>query len=180
MSSRVFSWLLPVSLNILIYSTLSIGPQLINFLNRDILKGGLSAAVNLFLLGAGTTLLLTTIIRFKSREPIRYLWLLAVFLAVFDIIQIPGSPAERIHFLEYAVVSILWWRVLRYYSSSARWIYFATFLITTSFGCIDELIQFFLPNRFYGYDDMIRNASGGALGVIYLGLVERNKHLLRI
>jgi len=155
--------------------TLPIGPRIIAFIQSHLGPGNLSLAINLLIFCTGAGVLLVTLIRFKIREPIRYLWLIAIFMAAFDIIQIPGGPAERFHFLEYAIVSILWWRVIRYYSTRKLQIFFSTFLITTCFGCLDELIQFFLPNRFFGYDDMIRNASGGALGMIYLSLVGRRR-----
>jgi VanZ family protein len=175
LTPRFRDWFYPIGLTVLIYSTLPVGPWIINFFNNYIAKGYLSFSINLLLLIIGIVLFLICVIRFKTREPIRYLWLLAIFLAAFDIIQIPGSPAERIHFLEYAIVGIFWWRALGYYSINGRQIYFTAFLLTSSLGCLDEMIQFFLPNRFYGYDDMIRNVSGAAMGLAYWGLVERKK-----
>lgn len=175
MTPRFRDWFYPIGLTVLIYSTLPVGPWIINFFNNYIAKGCLSFSINLLLLIIGIVLFLICVIRFKTREPIRYLWLLAIFLAAFDIIQIPGSPAERIHFLEYAIVSILWWRVIRYYSVSDWQSYFTAFLLTAFLGCLDECIQFFLPNRFFGFDDIIRNVLGGALGVVYFALVGRKK-----
>ena len=175
MKPKYLDWFYPTGLTVLIYSTLSIAPRIIIAFDRQILNGNLSYFLTLFFVAVGLALLFLNLFRFGINDLARHLWLLVIFGAAFAVIKIPGTPAERIHFLEYAILSLLWWRVLQHYSISNRQAYVSVFLITASLGSLDELIQFFLPNRYFGYDDIIRNVSGGILGITYLGLVEKKK-----
>lgn len=173
MSQAFGNWGYPCIFTLLIYATLPVGPKVILFLDRQLLSGNLSLALVLVSVGLGLSLLVSTWIRFRTDKPSRYFWLLVIFFIAFMVILIPGTPAERIHSLEYAILSILWWRPVRRLSQQRGQVYLAVLLITAFLGVVDELIQYLLPNRWFGLDDILRNASGGVIGVIYLALVER-------
>jgi len=172
--SRAFrEWSYPCIFTLLIYATLPVGPKAVLFLDRQLLSGNLSLTLVLVSIGLGISLLVSTWIRFRTNRPSRYFWLLVIFFIACLAILIPGTPAERIHSLEYAILSILWWRAVKRLSLQRDQVYLAVLLITVSLGVVDELIQYLLPNRWFGLDDILRNASGGVIGVMYLALVER-------
>ena len=146
---------------------------MIVWIDQNILFGHLAVITLISIAALAIALLVSTMVRFHGENPSRYIWLLFILVLALAIAHIPGTPAERIHFLEYAALSILWWRVLRHLSPNRQATYLLVLVITASLGVVDELIQYLLPNRWFGLDDILRNASGGALGVMYLGLVEK-------
>jgi len=72
---------------------------------------------------------------------------------------------ERIHFVEYAVLGLLISRVVNVRILS-RIIY--TGCLVTLIGAVDEIIQWFLPNRVGDIRDVFMNSVGGLSG-IWLG-----------
>ena len=72
---------------------------------------------------------------------------------------------ERIHFVEYAVLGLLISRVVNVRILS-RIIY--TGCLVTLIGAVDEIIQWFLPNRFGDMRDVFMNSVGGLSG-LWLG-----------
>ena len=72
---------------------------------------------------------------------------------------------ERIHFVEYAVLGLLISRAVNV--KTLRGIIYTGFLVTL-IGAVDEIIQWFLPNRVGDMRDVFMNSVGGLSG-LWLG-----------
>ena len=72
---------------------------------------------------------------------------------------------ERIHFVEYAFLGLLISRAVNV--TNLQSIIFTGFLVTL-IGAVDEIIQWFLPNRFGDMRDVFMNSVGGLSG-LWLG-----------
>ena len=72
---------------------------------------------------------------------------------------------ERIHFIEYAVLGILISRAVNVINLQG--IIYTGFLVTL-IGAVDEIIQWFLPNRVGDMRDVFMNSVGGLSG-LWLG-----------
>lgn len=74
-------------------------------------------------------------------------------------------PAERLHLVEYGLVSFFLLRALRL-DLSPRAAYLASLMLTIVVGFGDECIQWVLPQRFFELKDVQLNAISGALGLV--------------
>ena len=72
---------------------------------------------------------------------------------------------ERIHFVEYAILGLLISRAVNVINPQ-RLIY--TFCLVSLIGAVDEIIQWFLPNRVGDMRDVFMNSVGGLSG-LWLG-----------
>ncbi len=76
---------------------------------------------------------------------------------------------KPLHFLEFAVLTFLWWRCFFCVKSvpiQMRAVWFAI-LITFFFGCLDEFHQFFVPGREFRLVDLAANT----FGILFCGAV---------
>jgi len=101
--------------------------------------------------------------------------LLSVIAAAYSYILI-GIPIaeEKIHFLEYGFLAFLIYRAMRLDIQKVK-LYVWVLVLTGALGWVDEIIQYFLPNRYFDWRDVIFNAGGGALGLIAVYLVQNSK-----
>mgnify|MGYP001809161909 CR=1 FL=1 len=72
---------------------------------------------------------------------------------------------ERMHFVEYAFLGLLISRAVKVINLQG--IIYTVFLVTM-FGAVDEIIQWFLPNRVGDMRDVFMNSIGGLSG-LWLG-----------
>ncbi|MBM3263106.1 MAG: VanZ family protein [candidate division Zixibacteria bacterium] len=70
------------------------------------------------------------------------------------------------HLIEYGILSVLLARgfTQRTYRLSWRQVLLCI-VLATAYGITDELHQLFVPNRYSGMDDVIRNTAGAIVGV---------------
>ena len=73
--------------------------------------------------------------------------------------------AEHVHFIQYGLLGLL---VFRVYKISSFKILLASGLFIMSVGLVDEIIQWFLPNRYGDMRDVVMNSLGGISG-LWLG-----------
>ena len=73
------------------------------------------------------------------------------------------------HFFVFGLMGTLWFRVLRIpFPDTKRWI--VAFLLVIAFGVLDEILQYFNPNRSFDPYDWIADASGAFVGIfVYRG-----------
>ena len=83
-------------------------------------------------------------------------------------------PIERMHFVEYGLLSLFVFRALRH-NIRDRSIYFWSGLSVFCLGFLDEGIQYLLPNRVYEIKDVVVNGVAGILGLLVIGLCFRPK-----
>ena len=86
--------------------------------------------------------------------------------------------AERVHFIQYGLLGLL---VSRAYKISSFNILLVYCLFIMSVGLVDEIIQWFLPNRYGDIRDVVMNSLGGVSG-LWLGqfLYWENNYLKNI
>ncbi len=71
-----------------------------------------------------------------------------------------SRPEEKVHLVEYALLGLLWERSF----TGPKGLWLAFFLVTVS-GILDEVIQYFLPNRVFDPRDIVMNVTSGVFGV---------------
>jgi len=87
-----------------------------------------------------------------------------LFIGSFLFLQ---RPEERIHLIEYGFLGFL---LFRLFDSSFRFSFFIALFLVLLFGILDEIIQFFLPNRVGDLKDVIVNFLGGLWGILLSNL----------
>lgn len=107
----------------------------------------------------------------------RVSWYIGFFVIVGIIAIHLKMPEERIHLVEYGLLSFLVHRALRFDLSGFA-LFTLTFLMVSGFGFFDEVIQGILPNRYFGWRDVLLNATGGLMGIGLIGFVFSNRELL--
>ncbi|MBI4436934.1 MAG: VanZ family protein [Candidatus Omnitrophica bacterium] len=95
-----------------------------------------------------------------------FLMLAGIFLVSMSCLK---RPVERIHFIEYGLLSFFLFRFLRH-SVKVPWSYGLTLVGTFLIGVVDEILQGFLPNRVFDLRDIWINAWAGGLGVVCLSI----------
>jgi hypothetical protein len=95
-------------------------------------------------------------------------WLIAIAaVLVIWTWRLMGQPEETVHFLEYGVLGVLLFRALRIHISDSS-IFVAGALIGILVGIVDEIIQWFVPGRYWDYRDIVLN--GGASILIQIAI----------
>jgi VanZ family protein len=77
-------------------------------------------------------------------------------------------PLERVHLPEYGVAACLAWFAVRSHGTSAVNAFAATFVLTALLGWGEEVIQYFVPGRFYDWRDVTLNALSAWLALLVL------------
>ncbi len=89
------------------------------------------------------------------------------------------APEEALHFIEYGVLGLLLVRALRFRLADAA-LFPAALLIGTMVGVLDELVQWFVPGRFWDVRDIAVNALGIFLALVALAGGMRPPELSRM
>ncbi len=167
--SKSFVWSLIACYVTLIYSTLYIMRPILNFLKMT-LKGYLNLSVGVMFL-AILSLVLAHIISNRERYSLsQYLWFSFICCLYGLALCIVDVPEEKIHFIEYGVLSALIYLALTH-DINNRSIYFLSSLIVFVFGAIDEVIQWVLPNRIFDIRDIVLNGTAGILVQLLIAMV---------
>lgn len=162
-SARV-CWAWVAGLTVFIYASLPVAPALWTNIDKRaplLLRGGLVA---LALLAAGALWRVVWKDR-GERRPLPLLTLAAATVLFALGLTSPAFPSERFHFLEYGLMGMLVLRAsLKSQPRSLKAAFGLAALVLCTLGTIDELIQYFLPNRFFDWRDIWFNIAGGLLG----------------
>ena len=103
------------------------------------------------------------VFRLKVRSPGRLIWLTAVAgLYVYFTLKLWRAPEEAVHFLEYGLLGFLLFHALSY-SIRDKTVYLAAFLIGSTVGTFDEILQWIIPGRFWDFRDVGLNALAAGL-----------------
>lgn len=168
-----FLWGMVIALTVTIYSTLSVMRDVLRFIYLQIGRSTFSAGVDVFLIAAMVSVVLYFIFRRKVHEnPFDLATLIVVFLATGVTMKVMEIPEERAHFLEYGLLGGL---IFRAWSEnlSGNWLYLASIFLVSLLGGIDEIIQYYLPNRVGEVKDWILNIAGGMIGVSVAWVLSR-------
>jgi hypothetical protein len=89
--------------------------------------------------------------------------------AYFEVLgSLAVRPLERVHLPEYGVAAGLAWFAVRSHRVSAGVAFAATFALTALIGWGEEVIQYFVPGRFYDWRDVTLNALSAWLALLVL------------
>ncbi|MBL8915023.1 MAG: VanZ family protein [Archangium sp.] len=144
-----------------IYSTLWVIREITNAMRQ---RGMLIPAV-----GAAFALAALVVIALLIRNPAlrkpKTLLLVAAAGAIYALVVWPmESPEEKLHFIEYGIVGVLWFLSLPdAWSTPKRYVTAA--LATVASGWLDEGIQALIPTRYYDLRDVGFNALAGLMAL---------------
>ncbi len=117
------------------------------------------------------TLILAYIVNNRERYGVsQYLWFSFICCLYGFALYIVDVPEEKIHFIEYGVLSALIYLALTH-DINNRSIYFLSSLIVFVFGAIDEVIQWVLPNRIFDIRDIVMDGTAGILVQLLIAMV---------
>jgi len=160
MRTRI-KWILISVEIIVIYSTLSLVRSLTKFLDE---RGMLSLTI--YCIAALFCMLFITYI-VKKKPPALNIVFLVPVLAAYGLLFLKMKIlVERVHLIEYGLLGFLLTSAL--YDKlgkiqSAAGAFFSAAIV----GYIDEVIQYFLPNRVYDLRDVGFNALSGGFGIAF-------------
>lgn len=153
-----------------------------------------SSRVSRFVLGleiaialAVLTLAVGLLIRRRKKSTIFLISVGCIFLLSLVIYQFIPNPYEFTHLPEYAILSILIIKAIdkgkgknlrkkqgkNIQQTIIKNSYFISGLIAGIVGTGDEVFQYFLPNRFFDWHDILLNILGGILGLLIFWGVKR-------
>ena len=163
MISKNRLWLLIIVYVLFIYVSLPFFPAFISTLRGFISKELLNLLS--LVLSISFFLLLSVWIYNKKYKLKQFLLIISPLLLLTYLSLSLDVWVERIHFIEYAVLGLLISRAIDV-RTLHRIIY--TGCLVTLIGAIDEIIQWFLPNRVGDMRDVFMNSVGGLSG-LWLG-----------
>lgn len=144
-----------------IYSTLAVIRRVTNAL-RD--AGQLKNVVGLAF-GLAALAVIILLIRTPALRKPKTLFLVAASAALYALVIWPmDSPEEKLHFIEYGTVGVLWFLSLPLQWSTRRR-YLTAALATVASGWLDEGIQALIPSRYYDLRDVGFNALAGLMAL---------------
>lgn len=156
-------WLSVFVLLLIIYSTLGVARDIAGYLKNEHLLGTFFYACSL-LIGVGLT---TYVI--KSRSNFKaILVFLGVALLYFFLFMQMDIPEERTHIVEYGIVALLIHQaLLERYKNQTKYFLVAVVAVVLTFlaGAVDEVIQEFLPTRYFDVRDILFNGFAGVLAI---------------
>jgi len=128
--------------------------------------GNFAAALPFIILSlSGAIILFKFSLLRKRRRSLGICIICAVFSISFVILRNLEIQAERIHLIEYIILAAIIYRSLEKNQKRSA-IYFKILTIGLVVGFLDEIIQYFLPNRVFDWRDCFLNGAGVFLGEI--------------
>lgn len=170
---RLWAW---VGLwTIIVYGTLYIARPISAFFRNSIPHYGVFVNTVVFLLGLEALLIIYAVYKggfFKNNSTLIFLFAAVCVYTV--LIAKVRLAEEKIHFIEYGLLGFLVYRAL--VVDIKGWqVYLLSLLLVFTLGWIDEGIQYLLPNRVYDIRDVVMNGVGGAIGLVFIFIVESDK-----
>jgi len=150
----------------IIYTTLSWMPTLVDLAGWGF-RYRLGFIVSMFLILILGRYVFYLFFEKKVRRLSSWFLIFSVMAAYGYLLNFLWIPQERLHLFEYGFLAFLVYKALKSDVRDGR-IYLYTSILVASFGCVDELIQFFLPNRYYDIKDILINAASGVMGALML------------
>ncbi len=140
-----------------IYISLPFARPFLNYLYSSLGKELLSILANLLLL----TLFLYGIFRFRQRELINIVLFTVPAVLLILVAMMLERPEERIHFIQYGILGFIVYKGFEGVKT-LKPVLAGGFIVIV--GAVDEIIQWFLPNRVGDLRDVLFNSIGGLLG----------------
>ena len=169
-------WIIILIYVLFIYISLPYFPVFVAFLKNYISKDTLNILSLLFCISF--FLVLSKWIYDKQYKFVQYIFIISPLILLTYMSFSLDVWAERVHFIQYGLLGLL---VSRAYKISSLNMLLASGLFIMSIGLVDEVIQWFLPNRYGDIRDVVMNSLGGVSG-LWLGqfLYWENNYLKNI
>lgn len=162
-------WIVDAIVVALIFSTLGIAGRLAENIPREVVD-------NLFVFGFFMLVAAIVAVALFYRPSVSQLAILTGLVAVLVMVASRmGIPEERTHLFEYALVGTLTYQALVERSRHSGGVgapAVMAFLITAGIGWLDEIVQYFLPDRVYDWRDVGFNLLAAFLSVAFAATVE--------
>jgi len=156
------SWLYVVLGALAVFATVPLARSISNAVDA---RGGaeLFRVVVLVLLAGAGLVLLRVLARARRLEPARIAWILGVAgLYVLGIVTLCQRPEEAVHFVQYGALGVLAFRALGHRVRDGG-IYLAAAAVGSTFGILDEFLQWLTPRRVWDLRDIGLNVLGAGL-----------------
>ena len=104
----------------------------------------------------------------KMKKGIKsWLFLLPCTIIVYIFLRLEPNPNKHIHIPEYIAMAWLLFEALSL-DYKGKGIFFLVFICSGMLGIVDELMQGILPDRHYGWHDMVMNSAATVIGIFTL------------
>ncbi len=158
-----YLWYLALLVVVVIFSSLFLGLPLLDLLDNQNIQAALFVAGMLLI----AILIVYDGLRNNASHQLYgiYLGLFAVYLMLF----LRLGLAERSHLIEYSVLALFIFRALsERFKNKATSLKpaVAAILITCVVGCVDEVLQLYIPNRVFDYQDIVFNCFAAFAAVM--------------
>ena len=165
---RKIWWIAAFLYVVFIYSTLGIAPALWNKLNY-FLGGKVILAQYIIYSIIGLLILIYIAFIKKEKSPIKY-FLFFLFIGLFFVmIKLAKYPAEKIHIAEYGLLGVFLYNALKmHFNRLSGKLYTYGFILCLIIGALDEVIQWILPNRYFGWYDIFMNGASGMITLLII------------
>lgn len=132
-----------------------------------------------FLVGSGIFIYILS----AKKGPLNYFLYFMQVGVFFMILNFLKIPAEKIHLAEYSILAILLYNSLKFdFLRFDKRLYQCSVFFCFSVGTIDEIIQAFLPNRYFDWRDIFINTLSGiiSLSIIRFNILRKKDNSLWI
>jgi VanZ like family len=129
--------------------------------------------INLLVVGAVVLACAAALARIRDRRLLRYGAIAAALAAGIAYIWVNALPAiERFHFVEYGIVTMLFYRAVVPRESAAAAVSDVSIFLVPVFaalivGTADEWVQWFVPRRYGEVRDILLNGAAIACGLLF-------------
>ncbi len=169
LSTEKRAWTAVALYTVFLYSTMTVAFDLYVSIYDRIGKQTMSTAINLVFAAAGVALLALLWRHSPNRSGAMAAFLLIALATAFCLQQLQ-VPAKRIHFFQYAPLTLLILHAVGFRSKD-RYRYVWTLACVALIGVGDETLQGLLPNRYFGLSDIVVNAVAGLLTLAFITFV---------
>lgn len=169
-TKKAKDWTFVLSYTLFIYATLPIMPKVWSYLKERI---GVFAIyfpyISLAIIGF---FLFIYLVFYRRKDISVYIWFgVIACLYIYGLGQLELA-VEKIHFVQYGILSCLVFRALRN-DIKNRLIYLWASVIVFGIGFLDEGIQYIIPNRVYDTHDVVVNGAAGVLAQMVIAFILR-------
>jgi len=163
------AWLAVAVYTVILYSTVTLAFKIYVYIFDRMGKPFMSSAMNWLYVPVGLVLFWLIVFALPRRLGSYLAFLMIVAAMVYCLSHIP-IPAKRFHFLEYAPLAVLIFDAVRHHSKD-RYAYVWAMFLVTLVGLGDEILQGIVPNRYFGVNEVVTNASAGLFALVFIGFV---------
>lgn len=149
-----------------IFATIPLARSIQKYISNTIGQEFFTYVVFFIIFSVSSALLYLFIFKLKAVKTSQYIWLfICSGLFVYFTIQLRKYPEEAIHLIEYGLLSYFVFNALGH--RIRDWtIYITTILFVLFFGTADEFIQWMMPNRYWGLNDVWINLLAGLIFIL--------------